>query len=280
MNELLVSTFLKHTIKSINDLNIEEFKNYKKNFTKKYKRSLSIFSYFEKMDFTTNSILYRNLRGIREVYSEKMIFSHTRVKTGSKMIMIPLEVETEMEIIFSKDLNERGLFRRSASIIDVKECSEMLKSELEKDLNGPKAAKKLKKYDIITHTVVFKNLFDNYDPIFPNRFRSQLKKISKIENSSEKLILVKFCMLALPDSNRFFLDSVCKFFYCIQFIVSDKGTDYSENMDMNGFAAVMGPKLFLKNGNIKDMEEISNLIGILGFIFKNYNEIFKVEDIL
>ena len=117
MNELLVSTFLKHTIKSINDLNIEEFKNYKKNFTKKYKRSLSIFSYFEKMDFTTNSILYRNLRGIREVYSEKMIFSHTRVKTGSKMIMIPLEVETEMEIIFSKDLNERGLFRRSASII-------------------------------------------------------------------------------------------------------------------------------------------------------------------
>lgn len=281
MNELLVSRFLKNTFISFNDFNTKDFKDFKMRYFERHKKHLLKYGYFEKSALINGNRFFKYIYNIEPMYNNRVSFIHTRVKLGKKEIMIPVEMDIMMELIFSKDLNKRGLFRRSAAINKVKNAEKDLFNGIFSETARENIIRKLKDCDIITLTIVFKKLFDRYKLLFPIYFLPKIVDIIKTEDLNEKLIRTKLIILSLPTTNRFLLDSICKFFSCIHFISTDKGTDYTENMNIRGFAVVMAPKLFVKNNSDITMELLNDAITFLDFIFCNSQEIFSVDkDIL
>ncbi|KAF7703836.1 hypothetical protein CDIK_0132 [Cucumispora dikerogammari] len=281
MNELLVSRFLLEPFDCINDLTSAEFETFRVKYFQKHKKYLSDIGFIKRLVLISGNELCKYMYGIKGLYNGMIRFTHTRVRLGTKHIMIPIEIDIMMELIFSKDLNKRGLFRRSGAVNKITDAETILFENIYSETARDNIIRKLRSFDIITLTIVFKKLFDQYNLMFPVFFLPQIVEIVKATSMSEKLIRTKLIILSLPPSNRYLLDSVCQFFSLIHFISTDKGTDYRENMNIRGFAVVMAPKLFVKTSQDITMDLLNDAITFLDFVFCNSKKIFEIDkDIL
>ncbi|KRH92377.1 putative Rho GTPase-activating protein domain, Rho GTPase activation protein [Pseudoloma neurophilia] len=276
MNEDRITGYLKKFVESINDIHTPAFDAYKECFIKN-----NIIVIKKYVSFTKRSTIFlRNILNTKffnfngTFFKKNVSFSYTRIRLGKFKNLIPFEINCIMESILTKELNISGLFRQSTTIQNLNDCH--LTVNQSKTLSKLECINNLLKFDLITLTSVYKQLYDQYPmSLVPKWLVYEFIKVSDISDINEKNIMLKYLIYNLPKANRNLLDSITAFFAMIQHLIEN--TDNSPvNMDMHGFAVVMMPKIFLKNNNKLELTEINKLIDILEYIFINRNILFSI----
>ncbi|ELQ74949.1 putative Rho GTPase-activating protein domain, Rho GTPase activation protein [Trachipleistophora hominis] len=279
MNEENITEYLVEHIESINDMDTPVFERYKAQFLldnreiiKKYVPFMKRFSIcmrncFSNSLFTFNGAFYNN--------STK--FSYTRIRLGQRKVLVPIEFNCIMEAILTKNLNESGLFRKSANISDLERCFSLINDKETRQMYRLEIINRLLPFNIITLTVVYKRLFDNYEmPLIPHSYLKILLNVAKLENKYEQIVILKYVLYMIPKSNRNMVDSITQFFALMRYLVTNYNKKPTHNMDLHGFAVVIMPKIFLKPGTSVSLNDINDLIKITEFLFENRKILFSV----
>lgn len=279
MNEERITEYLVEFIESVNDITTPAFEAYRTMFiTENFDIIRKYVPLTKRLHINLRNFISQNLFLFNGEFLKKEIrFSYTRIRLGQNKTLVPIEFNCLMESILTKNLNESGLFRRSATLNDLENCQKIFKDTKLKIMFRLDIINHLLQFDLITLTSVYKQLFDNYAmPLIPNRYLKLLLTISRLDSDYEKIVLLKYIIYTMPKPNRNMLDSVCSFFSLIQFLIACPKQADSRNMDMHGFAVVIMPKIFLKPSTKVSLDDINNLIKVMEYIFENRMVIFSI----
>ncbi|ELA45998.1 hypothetical protein VCUG_02509 [Vavraia culicis subsp. floridensis] len=279
MNEENITEYLVEYIESINDMDTPVFERYKAQFLNENHEIIQKHvPFLTKIRISAQNFVSMNMFACNgEFYSYNTKFSYTRIRLGQRKVLVPIEFNCIMEAILTKNLNESGLFRKSANISDLERCFCLINDSETRQMYRLEIINRLLPFDIITLTVAYKRLFDNYEmPLIPRLYLKVLLKVAKLENKYEQVVLLKYILYMMPKSNRNMLDSITQFFALMRHLVTNYNQKPTHNMDLHGFAVVIMPKIFLKPGTPVNLDDINDLIKVTEFIFENRKIIFSV----
>ncbi|ELQ75776.1 putative Rho GTPase activation protein, Rho GTPase-activating protein domain protein [Trachipleistophora hominis] len=279
MNEESITEYLVECIDSINDIETPVFERYKAQFVEQNQQIINKHVPFKtRLLIRTKNFLSENLFVCNGAFCNKSTrFSYTRIRLGQRKVLIPIEFNCIMEAILTKNLNISGLFRKSASISEFERCFSLINDQETRSMCRLEIKNRLLPFDIITLTVVYKRLFDNYDmTIIPQSFLKVLLNVSKLESKYEQVIILKYVLYMMPKSNRNMMDSIAQFFALMRYLIIYYNKTPTPNMDMYGFAVVIMPKIFLKPATAVSLDDINALIKLTEFIFENRKILFSV----
>lgn len=280
MNEDRICDTLNKNFYSINDMTTPIFNFHKKKFFLENKNILKKYiSIFLKLEIFIRNLISKYFFDCNGIFYENDVdFSYCRIKLGKKNVLIPFEINCTMESILTKNLKVSGLFRRSTTISNLKECHQTIQFCKHNSMNRLDVINQLLRFDLITLTSVYKQLFDHFSmSLFPIIFKDLFMKINDLNDENEKIILIKFIIYSMPKPNRNLLDSICCFFALIQNLIEDWEAE-ARNMDMHGFAVVMMPKIFIRSNINLDLNIIEKYIDVLEFIFLKRKILFAGTD--
>ncbi|ELQ74479.1 Rho GTPase-activating protein [Trachipleistophora hominis] len=276
MNESYINQRLTEKQLTVNDIDDEDVRAYLENFVEENLNVLrSVFSVIELRTIPGANYI-PNVYKFKEFSRENGELQPTRLKYSYSELYIPSELNEIMEFFLTLDLTQRGIFKRSPSIViveaaikDFEECMRTRSSIHEK----------LARYDAITIPSVFKNVFNYYEmPLFPKEFVDYFCRIKRLPRIDDQHTALKFLLLCMPRTNRSTLEAVIRFIEIVHELASQKDEEHQEHMDFSGFVSVMMPKLMLKSNIRVRLENLKDLIDMLLIVFRKYSCFVGVVD--
>lgn len=282
MQEKILGNFFKKELRTINGLGDNDFEIYRENF----------FNYYNDLMRKYFGALERFK--LRQGKVAKFFFGHETLKLLSKFewvasrlnygkdgeLLVPRNFYILTETVLSLDCRVSGIFRVGNSLITVKECVKTLNTCVEKNFTYEEARTCLvRDFNVIDLTTAFKEIIRGYSTtIIPDDLVDVMFKISKIRDKEDQIILCQMLFISIPKPNRHVLEATIYFLYVIHDIVTDKGINYRDNMNMEGISTIMMPNLILKPHNELDLEQVGVLVNFMKLFFENFGTIIQLDN--
>lgn len=265
-------------VRTINDLEDDEYMSYKKEYYESNK--ILIAKYFNYIDLAK---LQQNFWGrtffpMADLAKDKDVFwVSSTLKYGMKNVFVPIDFYTLTETVLTLDCRVRGIFRVRNSMITVKECVNMLEVELKNRTSFKDIRNKLaENFNVIDLTTAFKEITRNYKTtVIPDSCLKLIFKCFNTTEKSERLVLYHYFYVSLPKFNRHVLEATIYFLYLIHDIATNGGKEYENNMNMEGISTVMMPNLLLKKNNDVSLDQVPILVDFMVEFIANFPTIIK-----
>lgn len=277
-----LGSFFKRTLKTINGLEDDEFEVYKREcFMHHDGLARRHFGALERFRLRQGKFA-RMLFGHEAVQLEPGVeWVATRMSYGRDAdLLVPRNFYILTEAVLSLDCRVSGIFRVRNSMITVKECVNTLNKCVKRSMSYEEARDLLVgKFNVIDLTTAFKEIIREYSTtIIPDNLIDVMFKISKVCCKKEQIALCQMLFISMPKPNRHILEATIYFLYVIHDIATDKGTNYRDNMNMEGISTIMMPNLILKPHNELDLEQVGVLVNFMKVFFENFRAIIQVDE--
>lgn len=212
MNEEQIKEKLKKKTRSVNDLNISEYRTYINSYIHNKINILRNFFSNLEVNLLSRRSFFSSFYKLREFERNGVHFVATRLKYSLEDIFIPYDLNQIMEIYLKTDSSEEGIFKKSASIDIIKKAIK----EFEECISNKNGAEKMLKYDALAFGSVFRNFFSYY-----KQHINYFMKLKSYEDESEKLVILQFLFINMPKKNRHTLEAVIVFIELVHHLASE-----------------------------------------------------------
>lgn len=265
---------------TINDVEKSNYVEFKKNLINQHMMILRKYlNYFEISKLKSGFFTWIGKKfTCKKFRKTKGTVVETNIRYGEKKLEIPLEFDTLMSAILSKDLTIPGLFRVSAPFAKLNEVELSLLKMFDSSELRNTIMEFLVQYDVVLLCNLFSRMFCHFNTtLFPREFLDISIKMSQITNAQDQYICFKVLLAAFPYAKRTLFESVGKFVK----LVSEEHIKFDEKhiktMNLNGICKVLTPKIFLNKDEKMDPARMIEYVKILDFIYENMENIIQID---
>lgn len=265
---------------TINDLDEDDFEHYKSNYIKKHYALLnSKFTFVDR--FCIRLSLCHFLKNWLSLKKFESCISKEKNETTikySKNLYVPKEIAILMEVIKSKDLTTKGIFRIKPDSMHLNNVEEhFITLIINKDVTINEF---LNREDIITLTALFARVFNHFkNPLLPRRYLTMCYKAFIAENELDRIQLLRAVFLGMDYDNRAVFESLSLFIKMCSEVQVKNDPAHVRSMDFNGIVSMFAAQIMSDHGlNSENIMNFKNYVEMLIFIFKNMESILLIEN--
>jgi hypothetical protein len=280
MDEETLNRFLEKQGRTVNSLEDEDFDVYFDSFFARHnaliRKNLTLLEIYK----TKQGFLARLFCTFRPITPCDGQWEPTKLTYGKRgSLHVPRDFCYLTETILSMDCRERGIFRTKDSASTVKQCIGVLQECIGTGRTFEETSTLLKrKFNVIDLTTAFKELLRLYDAtVIPAELIGIMYKIARLADEEDQIVLCHLIFICIPKSNRHVLEATIYFLYAIHDIATNGGTDYKNNMNMEGFSTIMMPNLILRSNLTLNLEQVNLLVKFMKIFIMHFERIVQPD---
>jgi hypothetical protein len=279
MDEAMLNRVLEKQARTVNSLEDKDFRVYFSSFFRQHdaliRKNLTLLEIFKTRQGLVAQIFYK-FRAITTCDQ----WEPTRLTYGRRGILyVPRDFCYLTETILSMNCREQGVFRTKNSAVSVEQCISILQECIGKNMSLGETSEVLReKFSVIDLTAAFKELLRMYEAtIIPAELISIMYKIARLRDEEDQIVLCHLIFVSIPKSNRHVLEATIQFLYTVHDIATDNGTDYRNNMNMEGFSTIMMPNLILRPNLNLNLEQVNLLVKFMRIFIMHFESIVRLD---